>query len=455
MSRLSLFRKVTASLLLMYCASNVGAQGVIRTIAGTGISGLSGEGGPAVSANLSNPSGVAVDAGGNIYIADLSNSRVRMIQAATGNIVTVAGTTWGYAGMGGPAVSAQIRMPNAIFVDNSDNYFFTDWYNDAAFKVDASSHNIANYCGHDSQGYDGDGGDASLASLEVPNGLWVDNASGNVYIIDAGSNHLRMVNGATHIVTTLAGGIYGYSGDGGPLAAAGFAGISGVCTDTHGNMYLSDKGNNVIRKVDVSGTVFTIAGTGVAGYTGDGGSGQTAKFNQPGALFINDAGYLFICDIGNNAIRVLNTNTDMINTLAGNGTMGFSGDLGLATAAQLNAPAGVWQDVAGTVYIADEGNQRVRKVTGSGYKTSPSSTTTLTETTFNIYPSPSNGNFTIETNGLTGNANVDIFNMVGTKLYSQLINGTTANISIKQPSGVYTMVIKSANGSVTRKISIQ
>ena len=455
MRNTTIFRTVFTSFLMMYFVSNLNAQGIIRTIAGTGVGGSSGDGFPAIFAELSSPSGVAVDHAGNIYIADRGNSKIRQIQAVTGIMYTIAGTTWGYSGMGGPAPTAQIMMPNAIFVDASNNYYFTDWYNDAAFRVDGATNIFTNYCGHHTQGYGGDGGDASIATMEIPNGIWKDNVTGHVYIVDAGSNHLRKVDAATHIVSTIAGGAYGYSGDGGPLALAQFSGISGVCVDHHGNMFISDGGNNCIRKVETSGIVHTIAGTGVAGYSGDGGSGQTAQFNSPGALFINNAGYLFICDIGNNVVRVLNTNLDMIYTLAGTGTMGFSGDLGPATAAQLAQPTGVWQDNTGSIYIADNGNQRIRMVTGAGYKTSPNLSNEIAATHFNMYPNPTTGNFTLETSTSVSNTTIEVYNIFGIKVLNQNMSGQTASINLNQPAGIYTVMISSENGVEIQKLTIQ
>ena len=445
----------SVALAVLVCNSiHLNAQGIISTVAGTGVAGSFGDGGAALSAQLSSPSGVSVSAGGDMYIADRGNSRIRMVSAASGSIETVAGTSWGYSGMGGPASSAQIRMPNSIFVDASGTYYFTDWYNDAAFRVDGSTGVIFNECGHDEQGDDGDGGLAPLATMEVPNGIWKSPA-GDIYIVDAGTNHIRLVNGSTDIVTAFAGGTYGYSGDGGPVAAANFSGISGVCTDGYGNVYISDGGNNVIRKVDATGTVRTIAGTGVAGYSGDGYSGQHAKLNSPGHLFMNHLGYMFICDVGNNVIRVLNTNNDMIYTLAGTGLAGFSGDGGAANLAQLNSPTGVWQDISGAIYIADNGNNRIRKIVGSGYKNSPSDIANINTVDFKVYPNPSNGNIVLNTENFGSNTTLEVLNVLGEVVMTQNITEAQTSLSLHQPAGIYTLVMKTGNGKTVQKISIQ
>ena len=456
MKKTLLFRSIFTSLFMMLCITNLSAQGIISTIAGTGSSGFSGDGGEAILATFSSPSGVALDNIGNIYIADKYNHRVRMISAITGNISTVAGNSaGGYAGMGGPAGAATLFYPNAMFVDASGSYYFTDWFNDASFKVEASTHHIHNHCGHHTQGYTGDDGDAPDATMELPDGICLDNEF-NAYIVDAGSNHIRRVDGATNIVTTVCGGTYGYSGDGGPASLATFNGVSGVATDNHGNIYISDRGNNCIRRIDATGTIYTIAGTGVAGYSGDGGTAQMAKLYHPGGLFINNAGYLFICDIGNNVIRVLNTNMCTINTLAGNGTAGFSGDSGPAASAALNGPTGVWQQATtGDIFIADAGNNRIRRVMGAGYKTSPNLENELTQSHFEMFPNPTSGSFTILTNSVKANSSVEVYNIVGQKVFAQSITQQQTNINLNLPNGLYNVALKSNEGVSFQKLTIQ
>jgi trimeric autotransporter adhesin len=439
-------------------ATRVDAQGVISTFAGCGASGYSGDGGAATAAWFSGPTGVATDGSGNVYIADKFNHKVRVVNHATNIITTYAGNgSAGYIGIGGPATDATVFYPNYMGVDHLNNVYFTDWFDDAAFVVNSTTHYIMNHCGHDDiQGYSGDGDDASLATMEIPNGIWIDNTTGDSYIVDAGSNHIRRVSGATHIVTTLCGGTaYGYSGDGGPATAASFTNIGGVASDGHGNVYIADKFNHVIRKIDQSGTIFTIAGTGVAGYSGDNGSAQTAKLNTPTGLFYNNHGYLFICDQGNNVIRALNTYTDMIYTLAGTGIAGFSGDGGLASAARLNDPTQVWQDeTSGVIYIADGGNNRIRKIAGAAYKATPSEIAAATATEMNIFPNPSNGSFEVSVSAVPSNATIDIFNLVGQKVYSSAITKTVSKIDMNVPTGLYNVVVTSEAGVTVKKVNI-
>jgi sugar lactone lactonase YvrE len=349
---------------------------------------------------------------------------------------------------------ANMKYPNAIYVDGSGNYFMSDGFADVGYKVDGSTGIIANICGNGSQGCGGDWCPGPMSPMCVPNGIFGDNA-GNIYIVDIGNNRIRKVNGSTGIVNTIAGGISGYSGNGGPALLAAFSGINGVCTDHLGNIYISDKGNRVVRKIDaVTGRIRTIAGTpGVAGYSGDGGQALEAKLNIPGALFVNNAGYLFICDAGANVVRVVNQGTGIIGTLAGTGTLGFSGDGGMPTAAKLNQPSGVWQDATGSIYIADAGNNRIRKIAGAGYK-GATMANTLTDGQISVFPNPSSGTINIQTSALPTDATLEIFNIAGERVYSEKMNSQFATITLNQPSGVYTVQLSSTTGTSVQKITI-
>ncbi|MES2701670.1 MAG: T9SS type A sorting domain-containing protein [Bacteroidota bacterium] len=436
---------------MMAMASNAGAQGVITTVAGTGTAGFSGDGGLASAARLSTPAGVATDADGNIYIADKSNHRVRMISASTGMISTYAGTgAYGYSGMGGAATAAAIEYPNAIYCDNSGNVFVSDHFADVGYRIDGATHMIANICGNGTQGCSGDGGGGCFARMCVPDGIYGDN-SGNIYLLDVGNHRIRKVDAGTGIVNTFAGTFAGPYANGTHISVTSFGTMNGICSDIHGNLYIADGGNHCVRKVDaLTGNVRTIAGTpGVAGNTGDGGSATVARLNMPKALFVNNDGYLFICDPNSNVVRVVNLNTGIINTLAGNGSMGFSGDGGSPLTAKLAMPTGVWEDAAGNIYIADAGNHRVRKITGSGYKFATASGTVSTEAT--IFPNPSNGSFTVVT---PGNATLEVFNIAGVKVYADYLAASQTTVTLNQPSGVYTVKVNSASGTTVEKITI-
>ena len=332
---------------------------IISTIAGNGTAGYSGDGGPAASAELNSPSGVAVDFSGNIYIADYKNNRIRRVDAS-GVISTVAGKgTAGYSGDGGPASSAELSTPSGVAVDTSGNIYIADSSNNCVRKVDASGV-ISTVAGNGTAGYSGDGGPAVSAELSSPSGVAVD-TSGNIYIADDKNNCIRKVD-ASGVISTVAGnGTGGYSGDGGPATSAELSTPSGVAVDASSNIYIADSSNNCIRKVDASGVISTVAGKGTGGYSGDGGPASSAELSSPFGVAVDASGNIYIADDKNNRIRKVDA-SGVISTVAGNGTGGYSGDGGPATSAQLNSPSGLAVDSSGNIYIADTTNYRVREV---------------------------------------------------------------------------------------------
>ncbi len=338
----------------------VNTAGIITTIAGNGSPGFSGDGGAATAAKLHNPLGVAIDPGGNVYVADMYNSAIRKITAA-GTISTIAGNgTAGYSGNGGAAISAQLFFPTSVCVDGGGTVFIADNQNNVIRKVDNSGI-ITTIAGNGTNGFNGDGGAAVSASLALPYGVTVDDA-GNVYIADQGNNRVRTVNSAGNI-STFAGPGY-YSGDGGPAGAATMHRPQGVATDGNGNFYIADTYNRVVRKVDSSSTITTIAGTGTAGNTGNGGPAVTATFYLPSAVAADGFGNVYVLD-SNSTIRKINT-SGIINAFAGTGIAGYNGDSRPAASAQLNRPVGIAADQVGNVYIADFGNNRIRMVDTMG-----------------------------------------------------------------------------------------
>ena len=341
----------------------VDSTGTITTIAGTGELGFSGDGGPAVEADLYNPASVAVDSAGNVYISDTDNQRIRKVDS-TGTITTIAGTgEVGFSGDGGPAVEAELRNPYGVAVDSAGNVYIADAGNQRIRKVDSTG-TITTIAGTGEVGFSGDGGAAVEAELYNPEGVAVDSA-GNVYIGDAGNQRIRKVD-STGTITTIAGtGEYGFSGDGGPAAAARLAFPHSVAVDGAGNLYIADTGNRRIRKVDSTGTITTIAGTGEVGFSGDGGPAVEAELRNPYGVAVDSAGNVYIADTRNQRIRKVDS-TGTITTIAGTGEVGFSGDGGPAAAARLAFPAGVAVDSAGNVYIADFFNNGIRKVDSTG-----------------------------------------------------------------------------------------
>jgi len=340
--------------------------GIITTVAGNGSSGYSGDGGAATAAGLDWPFGVAVDAGGNIYIADTKDNRIREVSASTGIITNVAGNgSGGYSGDGGPATAAGLASPYGVAVDAAGNLYIADTYDNRIREVSASTGIITTIAGNGSQNDSGDGGPASAAELDVPIGVAVD-APGNLYIADYSGGRIREVSASTGIITTVAGNgtIETYSGDGGPATAAGLGIPTGVAVDAAGNLYIADFFDDVIREVSAStGIITTVAGNGSPVYSGDGGAATAAGLDDPRGVAVDAAGNLYISTTDDGRIREVSASTGIITTFAGNSSGGvYSGDGGPATAAGLGGPIGVAVDAAGNLYISTVGDNRIREV---------------------------------------------------------------------------------------------
>jgi uncharacterized protein (TIGR03437 family) len=279
----------------------VAKNGIITPFAGTGKAGNGGDGGAATGAQLNLPQGLAVDAAGNVYIADSGNNKVRRV-STDGNIKTVAGSgTSGSGGDGGSATAAQLNGPLGVAVDAAGNLYIADFGSNKVRQV-SSSGTITTLAGVGTQGYTGDGNAATSAQLNLPQGVAVDN-SGSVYIADTGNSVVRKVSGG--VIKTVAGsGIPGHAGDLGPATSALLSNPTGVAVDAIGNIYIGDGGTNV-RKVFPSGTIVSIAGNATHGYSGDGGVATSAQMNNPSQVALDANGNLYVADTGNNAIRLL------------------------------------------------------------------------------------------------------------------------------------------------------
>ena len=290
---------------------------------------------------------------------------VREVVKATGDIITVAGNgKAGYSGDNGPATAAELNDPDDVAVDSAGDLFIADMNNNVIREVVKATGDIITVAGNGTAGYSGDNGPATAAELDSPRGVAVDSA-GDVFFADTRNNVIREVVKATGDIITVAGnGKAGYSGDNGPATAAELNSPNTVAVDSAGDLFIADANNNAIREVvKATGDIITVAGNGTAGYSGDNGPATAAELNGPTGVAVDSVGDLFIADNGNNRVREVVKATGDIITVAGNGTAGYSGDNGPATAAELNGPGRVAVDSAGDLFIADTGNNVVREVT--------------------------------------------------------------------------------------------
>jgi uncharacterized protein (TIGR03437 family) len=359
--------------------------GIIMTVAGSGPvgtlqGGFSGDGGLATAAALYSPNSVAVDTSGNIFIADTGNNRVRKVSANNGIITTIAGNgTQGSSGDGGPATAAELNTPTGVAVDASGNIFIADSLNIRIRKVSPSGI-ITTYAGNGiCCGFSGDGGPATLAELNNADGIAVD-ASGNLFIADQRNSRIRSVSAATGIITTVAGnGSNGFSGDGGPATTAALYYPTDLTVDASGNLFIADCYNGRVRKVSASGIITTVAGTGISSGSpsGIGGLATSANLVYVYHVAVDPSGNLFI-PVGNQ-IWYVSASSGIVTNVAGNGTPYcgsnncFTGDGGLAISAALDGPAGLSLDAAGDLFIADSGNERIREVFQAGAPAAPAS----------------------------------------------------------------------------------
>ncbi|HXS98379.1 MAG TPA: SBBP repeat-containing protein [Candidatus Limnocylindrales bacterium] len=325
------------------------SQAIITTVAGNGNVPYSGDGGAATGTALA-ANAIALDSSGNLYVADIVSSRVLKV-SASGTVTTLAGngaTT--FSGDGGPGTKAALFSPSGVAADSSGNVYIADSSNNRVRKVDAGG-TINTVAGSATPGFSGDGGPATNAALFSPIAVAVDN-NGNLYIADSGNGRVRKVNAAGTISTIASS-----------LILPG-----GLAVDSGGNVYVAEIGLNRIRKITAAGAISTVAGNSTKGFSGDGGAATSAALNLSSAhagLAVDSSGNLYIADTGNQRIRKV-TPDGIISTVAGNGVAGFSGDNGPATNAGLNNPTDVALDSGGNLFIADTTNNRVRKVSNGG-----------------------------------------------------------------------------------------
>lgn len=410
---------------------------IINTVAGGGTQ-TPGPGVLADSAFISGPYGVAVDHSGNIYFASPDQNAVFRVDASTNTISHFAGNLFSslYAGSGGLADTSELNQPTGVAVDDTGNVYIADNGNDRICKVTIATGILTTIAGNGIPGLKGDNGPAVSAEINGPTGVAVDD-SGNVYIADRQNNRIRKVSGG--IITTIAGkdtvnSDGGFSGDGGLADSAQLAQPTAVAVDHHGNVYICDESNNRIRMVSHD-TITSIVGSGPGGstgtFSGDGGLADTAGIYYPTGVAIDASGNLYILDSQN--LRVRKVSNGIITTFAGNGTAGFKGDGGPADSAEINGQAaGLGVDVSGNVYIGDFFNVRVRKVT----VTAAAITQVTPSQYFHIYPNPAGTMLYIEQ--LQPGQPIVITNLLGQTLSKTIAGNTQEIVDISQLStGMY------------------
>jgi hypothetical protein len=336
--------------------------GIIQTVVGTGEGGYAGDGGPATQALIGEAYGCAFDTAGNLYISDGRTHTIRRIDKNSGIITTVAGSgRQGYSGDGGPATEATLDNLYSLDIDTNGDIYIVDRLNAAIRKVDAATGIITTVAGTGIPGYSGDGGPGRLAQLREPNDCFLD-GKGGLLIADIQDQRIRRLDLQTGVITTFAGdGEKRRTGDGQPATRASILGARAVCMDSKGNTYICEREGNGIRKVDANGIMSTFAGTGERGYSGDGGPALAATWGAPKAIRCDHHDNIIVVDTENNAIRRIDAVTGIVTTIAG-GHQGGDGDGGPATAAGLERPHGCGIDLQGNLYIADGINHRVRVV---------------------------------------------------------------------------------------------
>jgi NHL repeat len=342
---------------------------IITTTVGTGEKGYGGDGGPAAQALLNGPFDVGFDPDGNLFFSDTFNHCIRRVDARTDVITTLAGCGEpGYSGDGGPAIHARFNEPYGIAVDKSANVYVADRHNHCVRRIDNASDVVTTFAGNGVSGYSGDDGPAARAGMVEPNGLALDPGQTRLFIADVADHRVRVVELASGTIWTVAGtGEAEHSGDGGPATKAGIHGARAVKVAANGTVYILERQGSTLRAVDPhTGIITTVAGTGGRAYSGDGGPALAAAFNAPKELVLDHNGNPLIVDTENHVIRRVDIRTGKVVSVVGSGRQGDGGDGGPAVAASLDRPHGAAVAPDGSIYIGDTNNHRIRRVARAG-----------------------------------------------------------------------------------------
>ena len=424
------------------------AQGqIIITIVGNGTAGYNGDGGVATAAQLNHASFITFDASGNLFISDYINGRIRKV-STTGIISTVAGNgTTGYAGDGGPATDAQINRPIGIVVDGTGNIYIADDFNHRIRKINTAGI-ITTIAGTGIAGFNGDG-IATAVQINSPHGIAIDGL-GNLLFTDCLNNRVRKIS-ATGIITTIAGiSSSAGGGDGGPATTAGVFSPYGIAIGGSGNIYFTQYGDHIIRKITASGIISTIAGTGTVGFSGDGNPATSAALRGPTGIAVDAAENIYFSDCNNYRIRRINT-MNIINTIAGTGVNGDGPDGTIATLTNIGGALGVCA-YNGNVYFSDFDYGRIRTFKNTVAVKDVNSISG----SFNCYPNPSNGTFTIHISSPADEeVPVIVANTAGLVVHEFTVHtNEPLSISLNVPAGLYLISALANVANHTGKIII-
>jgi sugar lactone lactonase YvrE len=432
-------------ILFFLCFYSAQAQ-IITTVAGCSSCPSLGDGGPAIDAQLFHPISIVFDDAGNYYITDRDNNRIRKVTPA-GIITTIAGTgTAAFSGDNGPATAADISVPYGIAIDAAGNIYFTD--GGGRIRKINTAGIITTIAGNGTGVYNGDSISATAAGINGTGGIAIDSA-GNIYVPESGNQRVRKIS-ASGIISTIAGtGAAGYNGNEIAATDAQLHNPNYVCLDKAGNVYVADRYNNQVRVIDGAGVIHAFAGDTTSGYTGDNGPATAAGLYEPLGLYIDRFQNIYIGDTYNNVVRKVNT-TGIITTIAGNGTGGYSGDNGLAILAELGLPVGVTMDTVGNIYIADGGQSHIRRISSTLLVPQINASNVL-----HIYPNPCTDHFTVSAiTSADEPVKITLGDITGHRIKElEGITNTLLVISLKDvPPGAYIVYAATAAGVQSEKI---